>query len=284
LTEALRPGGDVCFCWFLMYSVRMANLLAAQRQELILEHLRSQGAVRVSELTLELQVSEMTIRRDIDKLDALGACHKVHGGARLISRTSDEPGFDAKSGTNLAAKRAIGRVAACLVQPGQSVGISAGTTSYWVAVELARRAATDQITVVTNSLPAAEVLAAPQPSAQVIWTGGVRTPSQALVGPIAESSISQLRLDWLFLGVHGIDLEAGLTTPNVAEAATNRVFMASAAATVVTADVSKWGVTALARMAPLSQVSQLVTDQRPPRAAAGTLKHHHITLTIARAT
>ncbi|MDR1186187.1 MAG: DeoR/GlpR family DNA-binding transcription regulator [Bifidobacteriaceae bacterium] len=266
----------------------MTQLLATQRQALILERLRTNGAVRVSELTEELAVSEMTVRRDIDQLAARGQCRKVHGGACLTMSTSEEPGFAAKSGANVAAKQAIGRAGAALVQPGQSVGISAGTTTYWVAVELAARLATDQITVVTNSLPAAEALAAPQPTTagaagpQVILTGGVRTPSQALVGPIADGGIGQLRLDWFFLGVHGMDPEAGLTTPNLAEAATNRAFMNSAAATVVTADASKWGTAALAQIAPLAAITALVTDQPPPAKAAKTIKRHHIDLRIAR--
>jgi DeoR/GlpR family transcriptional regulator of sugar metabolism len=256
-------------------------------------------------LTNELAVSEMTIRRDIDQLAALGLCRKVHGGACLMASVSEEPGFAAKSGANVEAKRAIGRAAAAMVRPGQAVGIGAGTTSYWVAVELAGRPDVGQITVVTNSLPAAEVLESASPEAflagpaakeagalgsvpgpggiggQVILTGGTRTPSQALVGPIADLSLSQLRLDWLFLGVHGLDPEAGLTTPNLAEAATNRAFMKAARATVVTADASKWDAAALAQIAPLARIAHLVTDAAPGREAAKAIKRHHIDLTIA---
>ncbi|MDR2565794.1 MAG: DeoR/GlpR family DNA-binding transcription regulator [Bifidobacteriaceae bacterium] len=276
----------------------MSALLAAQRQTRILDRLRAAGAVRVADLTSELGVSEMTVRRDIDQLAAWGLCRKVHGGACLNASTSEEPGFAAKSGANLEAKRAIGRAAAALVRPGQAVGIGGGTTTYWVAVELARRPDIGQITVVTNSLPAAEALDDATPEAllatrgaarpeagtaggQVILTGGVRTPSQALVGPIADLSLSQLRLDWLFLGVHGLDPEAGLTTPNLAEAATDRAFMKAARATVVTADASKWDATALAQIAPLARITHLVTDATPGREAATAVKRHHIDLTIA---
>ncbi|MDR3106679.1 MAG: DeoR/GlpR family DNA-binding transcription regulator [Bifidobacteriaceae bacterium] len=266
----------------MTYIDRVATLLAAQRRHLILERLRAGGAVRVSQLTEELSVSEMTVRRDLDHLAAQGLCRKVHGGACLTGSTSDEPGFAAKSGANLAAKQAIGRAGAALVRPGQAVGVSAGTTTYWVAVELARRAAREQITVVTNSLPASEALAGGDGDVQVILTGGARTPSQALVGPVAQATLGGLRLDWLFLGVHGLDPEAGLTTPNLAEAATNRAFMATAGSTVVTADASKWGVTALAQIAPLARVSHLVTDAAPPPAAAKAIKRQRIDLTIAR--
>ncbi|MDR0627018.1 MAG: DeoR/GlpR family DNA-binding transcription regulator [Bifidobacteriaceae bacterium] len=272
----------------------MSSMLAEQRRSVILERLQAEGAVRVSRLTGELDASEMTVRRDIDHLAARGLCRKVHGGACLVA-SAQEPNFATKSATNLAAKRAIGLAAAALVRPGQAVGISAGSTAYWVAVGLAKRPAADQITVVTNSVPAADVLAGselPQPDelaatraatgpAQVILTGGVRTPSQALVGTVADAAIAQFRLDWLFLGVHGLDLEAGLTTPNVAEAATHRAFMAVAKATVVTADVSKWGITALAQIAPLKQVSRFVTDKPPPPDTIKALKHLTVDLTIA---
>ncbi|MDR2373875.1 MAG: DeoR/GlpR family DNA-binding transcription regulator [Bifidobacteriaceae bacterium] len=266
----------------------MGNLLAAQRQALTLERLRAQGAVRIAELTAELGVSEMTARRDIDQLAARGLCRKVHGGACLIANTSEEPGFAAKSSANVAAKRAIGRAAAALVSPGQAVGVSAGTTSYWVAVELAALVAAGQVTVVTNSPPAAEAIVGgptgefnAAAAAGVILTGGVRTPSQALVGPAADWSLGRLRLDWLFLGVHGLDPEAGLTTPNLLEAATDRAFMAAARATAVTADASKWGVAALARIAPLSDAARLVTDSPPPPAAAKALRRGHVDVTVA---
>ncbi|MDR2454518.1 MAG: DeoR/GlpR family DNA-binding transcription regulator [Bifidobacteriaceae bacterium] len=273
----------------------MAAMLAEQRQSLILEQLRAQGAVRVSRLAADLAASEMTVRRDIDQLAAQGLCRKVHGGACLPAGAAQEPGFAAKAAANQAAKQAIGRAAAKLVQSGQAVGISAGTTSYWVAVELARRPARDRITVVTNSVPAAAALAeaaaadpadpAPRPATgpvQVIMTGGTLTPSRALVGPLADLALGRLSLDWLFLGVHGLDVEAGLTTPNVAEAATNRALMAAAQTTVVTADCSKWGIAALAQIAPLDQVARLVTDAAPPPEAAQALQRRQIDLTIAR--
>ncbi|MDR1634140.1 MAG: DeoR/GlpR family DNA-binding transcription regulator [Bifidobacteriaceae bacterium] len=280
----------------------MTALLASQRQSTIIEKLRATGAVRVSELTDQFAVSEMTIRRDLDQVAARGLCRKVHGGACLVASTSEEPGFAVKSGANLAAKQAIGRAAAALIRPGQAVGISGGTTTYWVAAELALRPDANQITVVTNSLPAAEALERTAPAAlparqhastralsqdadqagpQVILTGGVRTPSQALVGPVADLSLSGLRLDWLFLGVHGLDPKAGLTTPNLAEAATNRALMAAAAATVVTADASKWDTTALAQIAPLASIAHLVTDSAPGPTAARAIRRHSIDLTIA---
>jgi DeoR/GlpR family transcriptional regulator of sugar metabolism len=95
----------------------------------------------------------------------------------------------------------------------------------------------------------------------VILTGGVRTPSDALVGPVAVTALRSLHADWLFLGVHGIDERAGCTTPNLEEAETNRALIASARQVVVVADSTKWGVVGLSSMARLDDIDVLVTDQ-----------------------
>jgi DeoR/GlpR family transcriptional regulator of sugar metabolism len=94
----------------------------------------------------------------------------------------------------------------------------------------------------------------------VILTGGVRTPSNALVGPVAVAALRSLHVDTLFLGVHGIDDRAGLTTPNLVEAETDRALVACARRVVVCADHSKWGVVGLSSIADLAQVDVLVTD------------------------
>ncbi|MDR2254130.1 MAG: DeoR/GlpR family DNA-binding transcription regulator [Bifidobacteriaceae bacterium] len=257
----------------------MAAPLKAQREALILQAVRQQGAARVSELAEALAVSEMTIRRDIDDLASRGLCLKVHGGASRVEGLAREPGFEAKSHANTTAKRAIARAAARLVQPGQAVAISAGTTTVWVAAELAPRAAAEALTIVTNSLPAAETLARAGATDQTILTGGVRTPSQALVGPLADAAVRSMRFDWFFLGVHGMDADAGFTTPNVAEAATNRAFINSARATAVTADASKWAVAALSQIAPLASASRVFSDESlPPQAARRLRRATELTL------
>jgi DeoR/GlpR family transcriptional regulator of sugar metabolism len=97
-------------------------------------------------------------------------------------------------------------------------------------------------------------------SAQVVLTGGVRTPSDALVGPIADIAIRSLHVDLLFLGCHGIDPVAGLTTPNLAEAETNRAFVQAARRVTVVADHTKWGIVGLSSFAELDEVDTFITD------------------------
>ena len=144
-------------------------MLAGQRQKLILEEIRRSGAVRVSHLTELFNVSDMTVRRDLDVLAAAGLVHKVHGGATAPGRLSaDEPGFEAKSHRQLEEKEVIARTAAELVEPGQAIGLTAGTTTWRLAHYIS---AVPDLTVVTNSIQVANVLHAERrPDLTVILT------------------------------------------------------------------------------------------------------------------
>jgi DeoR/GlpR family transcriptional regulator of sugar metabolism len=245
-------------------------MLARQRQERILDEVRNHGGVRVGDLVELLQVSDMTVRRDIESLARRGLVERVHGGATTIgNRSSDEPGFVAKSSLAREEKQAIAREAVRLVEPGESIAISAGTTTLAVA-----RALLDvpELTVVTNSVPVADLMHDPaRPDRTVILIGGQRTPSNALVGPVAVNALRTLHVDTLVLGVHGITEDTGLTTPNIVEADTDRALVGCARRVLVCADHSKWGVVGLARIADLSQVDVLVTDAAMPRAAQRAL-------------
>jgi DeoR/GlpR family transcriptional regulator of sugar metabolism len=244
------------------------NLLAEQRRALILDEVRRRGGVRVNELTRKLNVSDMTVRRDLDALARQGVIEKVHGGAVPVAEaTAHEPGFEAKSTLELSAKQDIAREAARMAVPGSAIALAGGTTAYALAQELVD---VPELTVVTNSVQVADVFHAAQRSpagsgprpgaATVVLTGGVRTLSDTLVGPVADAAIRSLHFDVLFIGVHGISVEAGLSTPNLAEAETNRRFVHSARRVVVIADHTKWGTVGLSSFASLDQVDSLVTD------------------------
>jgi DeoR/GlpR family transcriptional regulator of sugar metabolism len=234
-------------------------MLAGERQKLILEEIRRRGAVRVSELTELFAVSEMTVRRDLDVLATAGLAEKVHGGATAPGRLSaDEPGFEAKSHRQLDEKDAIAQAASELVEPGQAIGLTAGTTTWRLAHHIL---GVPDLTVVTNSIQVANVLHPERrPDLTVILTGGERTPSDALVGPVAVATVRSLHVDVLFMGVHGITGDAGFTTPNLLEAETNQALVASAERTVVVADHTKRGVRGRSRIAPLDSAHALVSD------------------------
>jgi len=234
-------------------------MLARQRQALILDRVRQEGAVRVADLVRELEVSDMTVRRDLEILHEQGLLEKVHGGATAPSRlTSYEPAFTIKSALQQAEKAAIAAEAASMVQPGMAIAISAGTTTYALA---GRVAEIPGVTVVTNSLRVAEVLhASGRRDQTVILTGGVRTPSEALVGPFAIAQLRTVHLDLAFMGVHGMDAKAGFTCPNLMEADTDRALIEASRRLVVVADHAKWGVIGIASIARLDQADVLITD------------------------
>jgi len=250
-------------------------VLAAQRREVILALVRHSGGARVSELTKSLGVSDMTIRRDLEVLARQSLLRKVHGGATAASSTF-EPGFGAKSVRQEPEKRAIAALALTLVEPGAAVGLSAGTTTWALAHELRH---TPGLTVVTNSVEIANVFHdGARDDQTVVLTGGVRTRSGALVGPVAVQTLGGLNLDMVFMGVHGMDPHAGFTTPNLMEADVNRALVTASRRVVVVADHTKWRTVGVSTFAPLDEAMVLVSDdglldeaRRPLLEAVGEL-------------
>jgi DeoR/GlpR family transcriptional regulator of sugar metabolism len=234
-------------------------MLAQQRQAAILDRVRAAGGVRVSELATEYGVSDMTIRRDLESLADRGLLAKVHGGATTVSPGSaHEPGFAAKSVRQQAEKAAMAMRAAALVSPGDAIALSAGTTTAGLAQRLVD---VPSLTVVTNSIPVADIFyRAGRPDQTVVLTGGTRTPSDALVGPVAVAAIGTLHLDMLFLGVHGMSERAGYTTPNLMEADVNRALVEAAERLVVLADHTKWGTVGISSIVALERADVLITD------------------------
>ncbi len=265
-TPRARPTGRT--------SVADQTMFAAQRRALILDEIRRTGAVRVADLVTRFGVSDMTIRRDLDALTHHGTVQKVHGGAVATGTASSfEPGFDVKSGLEESTKAALADAAAQLVEPGTVVALSAGTTTYAVASRLLD---IPRLTVVTNSLRIADLLWAAESDGtetvpSLLLTGGAPTRSAALVGALADQTIRTLHVDLLVLGVHGVSDQAGLTTPNLAEAQTNRALIASARRTVVVADHTKWGVVGLSSFASLTEVDCFITDDALPAVARSAL-------------
>jgi DeoR/GlpR family transcriptional regulator of sugar metabolism len=234
-------------------------VLARQRQALILERVREDGGVRVSDLVRDLGVSDMTIRRDLELLHDQGLVVKVHGGAMALPGSAQfEPGFAAKSTLQQVEKAAIADAAVGYVEPGNAIGLSAGTTTYAIARRLVD---IPGLTVVTNSPRAADILHEAGRSDQtIILTGGVRTPSDALVGPFAVAALRSVHLDLVMMGVHGMDEHSGFTSPNLLEAETDRTLVEAGRRLVVVADHTKWGVVGLSSIARLDQADVLITD------------------------
>lgn len=155
-------------------------------------------------------------------------------------------------------KSNIAAAAVRRISPGSAIGITAGTTTFQLVEHLGSIA---DLTVVTNSIPIASSLTSTGPNpTRVVITGGSPTPSNAIVGPIADRALDGLHLDLVFMGVHGMGEATGFTTPNLAEAQTNQAFIQSARQTIVLADSSKWGITGLGTIARLAEADVLITD------------------------
>lgn len=246
-------------------------MLAPQRQTLILQEIGRSGAARISELAENLNVSEMTVRRDIDALAEQGLIEKVHGGAVALMEASNisEPPFKATSMREQAAKDAIGSRAAEFVKPGNSIALMGGSTVFAMAKHVA---GIPRITVVTNSLPVSDYLHREGNQDQVvILTGGMRTPTDSFVGEFTIASLQRLNLDLAFIGTHGIDLRGGFSSPNLYEAETNRSVRQRTKKFVVLADHTKWGKLGFSTFAGLNEADVLITDDAMDESVIKTL-------------
>lgn len=232
-------------------------MLAHSRRDAILQTVMSTGQAKVGDLAERLEVSEMTIRRDLNHLASERLVEKVHGGAILPRRQPREPHFVATRRVQAGAKTAIAQAAVKLVREDMTIALSAGTTTWLVAKQL--RGFRD-LRFVTNSINVALVLEEGGWDSILVAGGLFRTPSDALVGSFAEQTLRQLNTDLLFLGAHSVDVAVGLTTPNVAEAETNSVLVANTREVVLIVDSTKLGRISLATFATLADVDVLITD------------------------
>lgn len=257
-------------------------MLAPQRQALILQEVSRQGAARISELAEALDVSEMTVRRDIDLLAEQGQLEKVHGGAVAVLEASNitEPPFMANSLKEEAAKDAIAARAAELIKPGAAIALMGGSTVFAMAKYVA---SIPRITVVTNSLPVSDYLHREGNQDQVvILTGGMRTPTDSFVGEFTISALQRLNLDLAFIGTHGIDLHGGFSSPNLYEAETNRSVRQRAKKFVVLADHTKLGKIGFSTFASLSEADVLITDSATDEKALDALREQITEIVVAK--
>ena len=258
-------------------------MLAAQRQSLILDEVNRLGAVRIADLAAALRVSDMTVRRDLAVLARAGLVVKVHGGVTAVEQAAPpgaaEPVAPREVTSERAAKEAIAAEAARLVAPRATIGVSGGSTTMALARLLVD---VPGLMVVTNSLPLADLLYREGRDDQtVILTGGVRTPSGVLVGPVAVESARRLHVDLNFVGTAGMDERVGFTSSDLLESELMRVMLEAGGRIVVLADHTKWGRVGLTSVARLADVDVLITDRLLPGDALAVLRRHIATVITA---
>jgi DeoR/GlpR family transcriptional regulator of sugar metabolism len=228
--------------------------LPAERHHRIREVLRERGAVRVSTLSEALGVSEVTIRRDLEELERRGLLERTHGGAILSQRMGPEPGYLEAVARSPEQKRRIGETAARLAEPGDTVFLNGGTTTLQVFRKL------EGVKVVTNHVGA--TLESAERGIDLMLVGGeYRAPSNSCVGVLAVEMLRRVFATRAFIGVEGLSIRAGLTTPAAAEAEIARTMIEQTQGrVVVVADSSKAGTVADFQIAPLDRITTLVTD------------------------
>jgi len=217
--------------------------------------LREWGRVEVLELARLLQVSEHTVRRDLVALQDQGLLQRTHGGA--VTLDTQRLGLGERAAVLPEAKAAVGRAAAALVEPGQTVVPDSGSTP----LAMARALTVRPLTIITSSLDVA-ALFADDPQVQIALTGGSwRHANGALWGPAAAAMLANCRADWAVPGACAIDARLGVSAHCEADAAFKRAMVACARRTLVLADHSKPGNTGPFHVAPWSQVHALVVDE-----------------------
>lgn len=252
--------------------------LRGQRMATILARLRDHGEVHATDLAAEFGISQATLRRDLAILEEQGLCTRRYGGAVPTESSSELP-VAYRDRRSQKEKAAVAEAAARLLAPGpQTVGFTGGSTTSEIARVLSARL---DLVVVTNALNIAAEMAA-KPRVRVVVSGGVaRSQSTELVGPWAESALAQASIGTAYIGVDGVDLEAGLTTHDAIEARTNAVLLERAERVVVVADSSKFGRVFPGSIAPLHAMHVLVTDSGIPAAVRQAIEAVGVELVIA---
>ncbi len=232
-------------------------MLAVERRRLLAENLRTRGVISVSEMAELLGTTEITVRRDMRAMARDGLLVRAHGGAVLPAAIGHEPSYSEKAHQAGPEKASIARLAVKMILPGDSILLGPGTTTLALARLLAD---IPELTVVTNSLLAAQALMVAT-RVEVILTGGtLRRSIHALVGPAAEDSIRALRASKAFISGNGFTAERGLSTPSPLVAATDRAFASAAQQVVVLADHTKLGQDTMCQTVQTARVHTLITD------------------------
>jgi DeoR family fructose operon transcriptional repressor len=249
-----------------------------ERWRAILALLAERGRLRVGHLAEMLSVSEATVRRDLEAMQAQGLLQRTHGGAVLPRPTAFEVSFDESQSQALLEKQAIGRCAAALVHEGDTIILESGSTTLELAralVELPR------LTVLTNSLAIARELA-PNEGIEILVLGGsLRRQSASLVGPWVSQILQSVRVDKAFVGVNGLSAHFGLSAPNPFTAESRRAMLAAARASIALADHSKLGEETLYQVAPLTALDTLITDAGAPADTLAPLREAGLEVLVA---
>lgn len=247
-------------------------MFAEERRSKILEILEKSQRIEVSDLVEALNVSESTVRRDLQDLEQGGFLKRTHGGAVKAENTAFEPTMDEKELDHLEEKNEIGRIAASLISDNDTILLDSGTTT----LQIAKYIRAKNIVVLTNSILIALELAKNN-DVEVILTGGeLRRETMAIVGSTADEFIRGVRVDKAFIGVNGITLKEGCTTPNLKEANTKKNMIRVAKEVYIVADRSKFGKVSFAQFMKTEEIKGIITDNQISQELVEQYESHNI--------
>lgn len=235
----------------------------SDRRQKMMVMLQERGSVQVLGLSDLFGVSTQTIRKDLHYLESRGVATRCYGGAIYAQAlgSAAEPAVEAKWSLHANEKEAIGRRAAAMVVPGDSIILDSGTTTAYVARHLPD---SEDITVVTNDAGVLTELMAKKRVQIVMLGGALRRKNMAFYGAQTVAAMEELLVDKLFLGVDGIDMEGGITTHFENEALLNRLMVKKATEVIAVTDSSKFGRKCLHKIIGVEDLDVLITDQGAP--------------------
>ncbi|GER67917.1 DeoR family transcriptional regulator [Weizmannia acidilactici] len=232
-------------------------MLAEERHQIILRYLQKKHIVKVQDLVNLLNASESTVRRDLQDLEAMNLLRRVHGGASLLQRRSEEPDMDTKTLKNVQQKRIIAQLAAKMVKDNDCIYLDAGTTTLEMISYIEAR----NVIVVTNGLPHVEALVE-KGILSYLLGGMMKRTTRAVIGSVAMQTLNGFRFDKAFLGANGVDPEMGFTTPDPEEALIKRRAKELSEQSFVLADSSKFQEVAFCKMFDISEAA-IITEELP---------------------
>lgn len=235
-------------------------MLALERRNLILEKLQEEKRVVVSELSQLFEVSEETIRRDLDKLERDGLATKSYGGAVINENVNIDMPFNIRKNRNVSGKQKIAEIIASMIKDGDHIMLDASTTAVFVAKAIKER---EHLTVITNSI---EIMIELSDVAdwKIISTGGSMEEGYlALVGPRAEEVLSSFYVEKSIFSCKGLDAERGFSDSKELFSHAKQVMISSAKQSILAVDSSKFGQISFCKVGDIGQLSAVVTDIKP---------------------
>ena len=254
-------------------------MLGVERRQQIMQKLTRERKVYVSELAKLFQVTEETIRRDLEKLEAQDLLRRSYGGAILAEHTNEEVPYIRRTNINNESKNIIASKAQSLIHDGDTIMVDSSTTC-----ELLLQRLKDQhrrLTVITNSVQLMAAYAGSSSSFTMICTGGtIRPNSYALTGAMTTDCLHRYYVDYALISCKGLDLEKGLMESNDSESRIKQLMMQQAKQSILLADHTKFGRTAFVRCGAISDLSCIVTDLMPSQDWQTYLDEHNIKLIV----